>query len=59
MASVRVQIPGRADTVQAKAALMAQVVQHQWNVVTATPQAKPRRPSASNIGRPLTTARLA
>ena len=59
MAGVRIKIPGPAGTVEAKAARIAQAIQHHWNVVTATPQAKPpRRPSAGDLGKRLQTARL-
>jgi Asp/Glu/hydantoin racemase len=59
MAGVRVTIPGVAGIVEAKAALMAQAVAHQFNIVTAAPEQKVRQPSAGDIGKRLQTARLA
>jgi hypothetical protein len=59
MAGVSVKIPGTAGIIEAKAALMAQAVQHQWNIVTAAPEEKVRRPSAGDLGKRLETARLA
>jgi hypothetical protein len=56
---VPLKIPGQAGIVEAKKARLAAAVQWQWNVVTATPQAKPRRPSAGDLGKRLQTARLA
>jgi hypothetical protein len=49
----------RAGVVEAKAALMAQAVQQQWNIVTAAPEEKVRWPSAGDPGKRLQTARLA
>jgi hypothetical protein len=49
MAGVRITIPGTAGIVEAKKIQMAQLVQHHWNVVTATPHDKPRRPSAGGL----------
>ena len=63
MAGVAVNIPGTAGIVEAKAALMAQAVERQFNIVTASPTAAPdllvRKPSAGDLGRRLQTARLA
>jgi hypothetical protein len=60
MASV--QIPGTANVIEARQQLMNQAIAEQFNIVTATPAGNPdtvlRPPSASNLGRPLTTARL-
>ena len=53
-----IKIPGTAGIVEAKKALMAAAVQHQWNVYTATPQATQRRAGAGDLGR-LQTVRLA
>jgi hypothetical protein len=52
-----VKIPG-TGTVEAKAARIAQAVQHHWNIATAPPTKKIRRPSAGDIGKRLQTARL-
>jgi hypothetical protein len=38
---------------------LAAAVRHQFNVVTATRQENPRRPSAGDFGKRLPTARLA
>jgi hypothetical protein len=63
MAGVTVRIPGTAGIIEAKQALMAQAVAHQFNLVTALPAAAPdllvRKPSAGDRGKPLETARLA
>jgi hypothetical protein len=59
MAGVNVTIPGVAGTVEAKAALMDQAVRHHWNVITAAPEQRVRRPAAGDLGTPLQTARLA
>jgi hypothetical protein len=59
MAGVAVNIPGTDGIVEAKAARMAQTVQHQWNIVTAAPEDKVRRPSAGDLGKRLQTVRLA
>lgn len=59
MAGVTVTIPGTAGIVEAKAALMMQAVQHHWNIATAPPEDKVRRPSAGDLGKRLQTARLA
>jgi hypothetical protein len=59
MAGVAVNIPGTDGIVEAKAALMMQAVQHQWNIVTAAPEEKVRWPSAGDLGRRLQTAKLA
>jgi hypothetical protein len=48
-----VNIPGTAGIVEAKAALMAQAVQHQWNIVTAAPEKEGRWPSAGDLGKRL------
>jgi hypothetical protein len=60
MAGITVQIPGTANLIESRQALMNQAIAEQFNIVTATPSpdAKVRPPSASNLGRPLTTARL-
>lgn len=70
MAGVKVTIPGTAGP--SKKAFMAAAVAHSWNVVTAPPEkpqavplwarpdeAKPRRASVGDLGKRLTTARLA
>jgi hypothetical protein len=57
MAGIR--IPGTAGVIEARQAQLAQVVAEQFNIVTAAPQAKPRRASAGDLGKRLTTARLA
>ena len=74
MAGVRVTIPGTAGIVEGKKAALAAAVRHQWNVVTATPEApqamplwkrpdeaktQPRRASAGDLGKRLQTLRLA
>jgi hypothetical protein len=58
MASIK--IPGAAGVIEAKAARLNQIVAEQFDIVNATPQPeqKVRRPSAGDLGRPLTTARL-
>jgi hypothetical protein len=43
---------------EAKAAVMAQAVQHQWNITAAAPEKKVRWPSAGDPGKRLQTARL-
>jgi hypothetical protein len=47
-----------AGWIEAKKARLATAVQHQFNIVTAAPQAKVRRPSAGDLGKRLQTARL-
>jgi hypothetical protein len=59
MAGVSITIPGVAGTVEAKATAMARAVQQQFDIVTAAPEQKVRRPSAGDLGKRLTTARLA
>ena len=59
MAGVRIKIPGTAGIVEAKAARIAQTVQHHWKIATAAPIKKVRWPSAGNLGKRLQTARLA
>jgi hypothetical protein len=59
MAGFPVRIPGQAGIIEAKAARMAQAVQHQWNIVTAAPEEKVRWPSAGDLGKRLQTARPA
>jgi hypothetical protein len=59
MASVKITIPGTAGIVESKKARLAAAVQWQWNVATAPPEKKVRRPSAGDLGKRLTTARLA
>jgi hypothetical protein len=59
MAGVAVNIPGTAGIVEAKATLMAQAVQQQWNIATAAPEEKVRWPSAGDLGKRLQSARLA
>jgi hypothetical protein len=58
MAPVRVRIPGQAGIIEANKARLAAAVQQQFNVVTASPQNKPRRTSAGDLGKRLQTARL-
>src|ERR1700682_5384777 len=54
MGGVAVYIPGTAGIVEAKAALMAQAVQHQFNIATTLPAAAPdllvRNRSAGDLG---------
>jgi hypothetical protein len=57
MASIR--IPGTAGVIEARKAQLAATVAHHFALVTATPQEKPRRPSAGDAGKRLATARLA
>jgi hypothetical protein len=62
MAGVAIRLPGVAGIIEAMAALMAQAVAHQFNVVTAAPAAPNdtvRKPSAGDLGKTLQTARLA
>jgi hypothetical protein len=62
MAGVTVRIPGQANIIETKAALMSPAVAHQFSVITGAPAApndKVRKPSAGDIGKRLQTARLA
>lgn len=63
MANVQIKIPGVAGIIEAKQALMAQAVAHQFSLITdappAAPEQKVRQPSAGDVGKPLQTARLA
>jgi hypothetical protein len=58
MAGARIKIPGAAGIIEAKKALAA-AVQFHFNAATAPPDQKVRRPSAGDLGKRLTTARLA
>jgi len=59
MAGFSVRIPGQTNIVETKAAMLAQAVAHQFNIVTAAPEEKVRWPSAGDLGKRLETARLA
>jgi hypothetical protein len=59
MAGVKVTIPGVAGMIEHRQAVMAQAVAQSYDAVTAAIEAKPRRPSAGDLGKRLTTARLA
>jgi hypothetical protein len=50
--------PGTAGIVEAKEARLAAAVQWHWNLATAPPEKKVRRPSAGDLGRRLSTVRL-
>jgi hypothetical protein len=56
MAAVR--IPGKAGIIEARKARFAAAVAHQFNVITAPPKKKIRRPGAGDLGKRLQTARL-
>lgn len=62
MAGIR--LPGAAGTIESRKQLMAQVVAQHFAIATAQPaptatlEQKVRRPSAGDLGKRLTTARL-
>jgi hypothetical protein len=72
MAGVKITIPGVGGQIEAKKARLDAAVAHSWNAIHARPQppqamplwkqpdeAKPHRASVGNLGKALTTARLA
>jgi hypothetical protein len=59
MAGVKITIPGVGGQIEAKKARIDAAVKWQRNLATASPEKKVRRPSAGNLGKRLTTARLA
>jgi hypothetical protein len=58
MAGITVQIPGTANVIEARQQLMNQAVAEQFNIFSPAPDTKVRGPSAGDLGKPLTTARL-
>jgi hypothetical protein len=58
MAGVRVTIPGVGGQIEARKARIDAAVKFHWNLATVKPEKKVRRPSAGDLGKRLTTARL-
>jgi hypothetical protein len=59
MAGVRVTIPGVGGQIEARKARIDAAVKFHWNLATAAPEKKVRRPSAGDSGKRLRTTPLA
>jgi hypothetical protein len=58
MAGVKITIPGVGGQIEAKKARIDAAVKFHWNLATATPEKKVRRPSAGDLGKRLETTPL-
>jgi hypothetical protein len=58
MAGVKITIPGIGGQIEAKKARIDAAVKWQWNLATAVPEKKVRRPSAGDLGKRLPTVKL-